>query len=376
MNVLFVSSSNFGSIYPQLGIAHQLKSPNVSIGFLTDSHLGPLIQEEGFAFYGVHTETDYFNIRVWAEEENISGQFKLIESVHPKFSFDLIITNDLCLGPYAFRLVSPIRIFTLGFGTWLYTVKGSEHPETETREWRVKSMQEHFEKACDSIGLELKGSSSFFPTEDAYFLRTVPELEPESDLLPKNVYFIGPQLWEPENKLSDSLRDFLETDQDVVYIQAGRVFDSGTFLQNLLLALSQRNYKILLDTHRSDEEQIHHSEDIFQAPHIPMSACLPRCKLIISTGMSTPYLFAATTNTPHIVISSGGSGVSEVADRILKAGLGIYMDIKKATPANILKAISYVNNNKVFEDSLQKIQSALTTACDMPSLIRDRFEER
>ncbi|MDJ0729703.1 MAG: hypothetical protein QNJ33_06885 [Crocosphaera sp.] len=369
MKFLFCSHSNYGSIYPAIGVAKRLHNRGHKILFLTSSKLGKMIKKSGFELVPC-AEKDNLGFRIysWFKPSTVAIQVKYLEDAIKQFAPDVIVGQNLTLGPLITRRLYDIPVAILGLAAYLYPASESllkRSPQTESEEqlvWRYGEMMKTYNEACQLLKLS-PSSANYRETPllgDLFLLRTVPELEGNINTLPKQVHFVGDCLWEPsvfDTQLSAWLQQLEDAKKPLIYVQPGRSFEDPKFWPYLVDALKNRPVSVVASVGRMDGEIGEIPDNFFIRKHIPQGLILPKAKAVISSGHSTAVLGAITHGLPSLIIPCG-SGTEDIAERCQNAGVSISLSPFEMTAETIGKAIDQLLDSSNFQTHCKVLQQA------------------
>jgi len=381
MRILFIHTSSPGFLFPGMGLAKKLAVRGHEIAFTSDPKWRSFIEGEGFQFLNSDDDDHYaFQVSSWHDPIKVGEQTKHIKTAAAAFCPHILVSNDFCFGAHICGELLQVPLVVLGFGAWLYPTLNSGHAMEKERQWRLNRFRHIYNKGRSYCGLSSVpiDREQPFILGDLYLLRTIAELELENKAFPTKVKLVGPCLWEPEAPGTANLNDFLgDTPRDmIVYAQIGQVFKKCELLYNLSLAFGRTDFKIVVDTGRMDEKTICCPPNVFTGTRIPMGRVLPKALMTISTGMTTAYLGSISHGLPNFVVSSGGSGTSEICDRVLRHGLGIVLPTENVTHTSLASALEFIakhpkiaENCRAFGRYFKASNSFETAACAVENLI-------
>ncbi len=373
MKFLFCSLSNYGFIYPAIGIAQTLRQRGHEVLFLTSSTLGKIIEKAGFELVTC-SEQDNPGFRVynWGKPFAVAIQVKHIEYAIKNLAPDMIVGQHLTLGPFITRRLCNIPVAILGLAAYLYPACKSlfeRSPQTESEErlvWRYGDMMRLYNEACELLKLS-PSSADYRETPllgDLFLLRSVPELEGNVDILPDRVHFVGDCLWEPPlfaPELICWLKKFDTSTKPLIYVQPGRSFEDPNFWPHLVNALKNRPVHVIASVGRMDGEIGEIPENFFVRKHIPQGLILPKAKAVICSGHSTAVLGAITHKLPSLTIPYG-SGTEDIAERCQRAGVSIRISPFQMTVETIGKAVDQLLDCPNLQKNSQLLQQAFIKA--------------
>ena len=316
MKFLFCSLNTPGFLYPAIGIAKTLRSRGHQVAFAADISCREILASHRFdRISRGKTDGNSFLVEQWGVPLSIAIQSKHVEYALSCFQPDVLVGQQLTLGPLLVSERRQLPIAILGFCTYLWpvqTVRRDYGPKWHARvRWRYQDLIETFDAARKLAGLPPSASN---PTEpvflgDLFILRSVPELEQNADGLPKRVRLAGACIWDEvceDYALDAWLEDARASNRPVVYVQQGRTFHLPSFWALLVEALADSDISVVASVGRIDCNLGDIPSNFFVRPHVPQSAVLNRSMAVVCSANTTAVLGALTAGVPCLLIPAGG----------------------------------------------------------------------
>jgi UDP:flavonoid glycosyltransferase YjiC (YdhE family) len=385
LKFLFCSLDSPGFLFPMIGIARALRARGHEVAFATGLTSAGFLASEGLErIPRTDNEGVSFQVPHWFQPLSVAIQVKHIEYALDRFQADVMVGQQLTLGPLIVRQRRRhLPLGLLGFCTYLWPASDdlARKPEKSFSEarlvWRHEDMVGWLNKSRQLVRLPLyDGGCRETPLlGDLFLVRSVPELQPDAQLLPAQVHLVGSCLWEPETtepELEEWLRrtDFPGT--PLVYIQPGRSFDVPSFWPRLVEALGRSDYRVVASVGRMDHEVGDLPDNFFVRPHVPQGLVLPRAQAVISSATTTVALGALTAGQPSLLIPSG-SEQPDVAEVCERAGAGISLAPEEVTPERIREALDLLLGTPAYRERAAFFRSAFARY-DSFQLAADLFE--
>lgn len=179
----------------------------------------------------------------------------------------------------------------------------------------------------------------------------VPELVPLQNA-PGRHSFIGPVLWSPDVVFDEHLLESSDRHQPLVYATLG---SSGNVavLPAVLEALARLPVRAILATAgRVEPRQL--PSNVTARPFVPGQRVARAAAVVISNGGSTTGYQALAAGTPVVGIASNLDQYLAM-QAIERAGAGVLVKARRATPTNVADAVNQVLNNPSYERSAREI---------------------
>ena len=167
------------------------------------------------------------------------------------------------------------------------------------------------------------------PSRDLVLSPCPPSFRDPGFPLPPTAHSLRPATFEPHVR---------RTSRPTVYFTLGTVFnvESGDLFARVLAGLRDLPIDVIVTVgHQVDPRAFGPQPPNVQIDrHLPQSAVLPRCDLVVSHGGSGTVIGALAAGLPSVVIPMGGDQPLNAA-RCEALGVGIVLDALRTTPAEV-----------------------------------------
>ena len=121
MRFLFCSLASHGFVYPAIGIAEVLRRRGHKVAFVTDLTCRDTLGQAGFArIPRGNTDGPSFQVKHWAEPLAVAIQVKHIEYALEQFNPDVMLGQQLTLGPLIAGDRHRLPVAMLGLAAYLW----------------------------------------------------------------------------------------------------------------------------------------------------------------------------------------------------------------------------------------------------------------
>jgi UDP:flavonoid glycosyltransferase YjiC (YdhE family) len=350
MRYLFCSLNNFGFLFASMGIADALRRRGHEVAFVADLKMAGVLERAGFPrIPRGEPDGTSFLVEFSGHPVDTLRQVRHVEWALERFPADVIVTQQLALGPYIAGERKGVPVATVGLGSYLWP--GRLPPDSPgNREWlvrRYRGFYLSYDLVREMLGME-RHHHSFEQSPiigELFLLRSVPELEGSVDELPSQVHCVGDCLWEPpgspDAELEAWLADAHAAGEPLLYVQPGRTFERRAFWGSLVEALTGQPVRVVASVGRMDSEVGQVPPNFFVRPHVAQSAVLPHARAVVTNATTTSILGALTHGLPMLMIPGGGGAEQEdLIERCLRARVGVRLPDTKAEPALLLRGIN------------------------------------
>ena len=329
---------------------------------LTGQDMAPLLEVSGIPCFS-HMQDKYnnfvFNVEDWHVPQTVAAQMKQVNAAIQLYGPDLLVGQQLTLGPILSAEKYHLPLTIMGMATYLFPSSSNDTADA-ARLWRFRSIMEHLNGARNLLGM-----TPIIPDLDAnplvgdlYLLRTVPALESNMDLLPNFVHCVGGCLWEP-NTVDEGLRRWkktnTESEKSILYVQPGRDFSEPNFLNLLLDAADQLDIRLAVTSERMDEPPTI-TKNHYLNSHIGMNQILPVSQAVISNGHTTSVLGAIMYGLPQMLFPNG-SGTGDIARNCEASGIGTVINLNLITRDELVRQLNNLLTNTELRHRSEQMRS-------------------
>lgn len=369
MRILVACLDSPGFLYPMIGLASELQARGHQVAFATDVAARDLLHQSGHRRI-TRGESDGRSFRIDRWFVDIAGalQVKHVEYAVETFCPDVLVTHVLALGPLvaARRTSIPVGVMGMAAYLWPSDQKQLDRVSDEYASrltWRYEEMTERLNDVRTLFGMASHPVSLSYGENpllgDVFFLRSVPEVEGNVDLLPDTVHFVGSCTWLPPAPPCNSLLAWINaqpTNRPLLYVQPGRSFDEASLWVTLEQVLALENVRVVMDIGRSDYCTGPFPEWTYVDRHIPFQHVLPHADAVVSSGHSTVALGTALHGLPSLLCPSG-SGSGDIAERYELAGSAVRLPLEAVNRETMRSSIHHVLHNPSIQERAHAIQA-------------------
>lgn len=359
-----------------VGIAQTLRARGHEIAFVTDAGNTTLLSRVGFERIPRGAEDGpSFQVPHWFQPMAIAVQVKHIEYALQRFPADVLLGQQLTLGPLIVGERRRLPVGLLGLCTYLWpqtdeVAQREERSKTEERlVWRYGEMLKFLNQGRALFRLPAYGDGCRETPllGDVFMLRSVPELEIGFQLLPDRVHLVGSCLWEPQD-IDAEVEDWLEAASfqgPCIYVQHGRFFGVPSFWPDLVIGLGDSELRVVASVGRMDYEVGELPDNFLVRPHVNQGRVLRRARAVVASANTTVILGAIEAGVPCLLIPAGGEQ-PDMAELCERAGFAKVLRPADATPENIRRAVDALLNDRSYSERASHYQAAFSKV--------DRFE--
>jgi UDP:flavonoid glycosyltransferase YjiC (YdhE family) len=342
---LFCSLSNPGFLSSAIGIARKLQEKGHEVVFLTDKSNSELLaRQKLLRIPRGPNDGPSFQVGMWGLPLAVAIQVKHIEYALEQFAADVIVGQQMTLGPLIVSERRKIPVGLIGLATYLWPSRRRAMPAIadaveEHREWTLRETMDRYNQARDLFNLPRfsvdDGESPFLG--DLLMLRSIPELEDDISHLPEQVHLVGSCIYEQHEthpQLEAWLQEAVGAEEPVIYVQHGRLFGDA-FWPRLVEALAALKVRVVAEIGRLDCPVGSLPPNFFAAPFLPQTAVLRYAAVTIVTPTTSPVLGSLTAGVPSLLIHGNGGEQPSLAQRCKQAGVARVLPAAEASAGRI-----------------------------------------
>lgn len=343
---LMCALSSPGFLFPLIGIAKKLSETGFVCEFVTGLEYDELLAREGFRRVPRDSrDGPSFEVARWGFPLHVAMQMKHLEHALGEGAADVLVTNQLAMGPLLIAERHRIPVVVLGLAAYLYPT-----PNEDSDESRRRTRYNYFETL--KIYNSVRALTGFKPLPetvdvnpflgDVFLLQSVPELYGHT-VLPENVRFIGAASWEPEPAGGEPLRAPCEG--PAYYLQPGRTFDDADPWPHVSDVLADEGVTVYVSLGRSQSDLAERPNFVAKR-FLSQDSVLPLVDGVISAGHTTSVLGAIMHGKPLLLLPNG-SGTYDIAHLLERAGV-----------ATALQSASVAEDAGSFRSALRTFRAA------------------
>ncbi len=371
MKALLCSLDGHGFVYPFIGIAESLRRRGHEVAMVTGPAFGPLLASLGIRRWPCGAQDHpSFVVKQWHDSRAVALQVMHIEYALREFDADLLVGQQLTLGPLLVRERRRLPVALLGFAAYLWprataAAAGDEDAtgDEALRSWRLREMVGTYNRARALARLPPIPYSEGVDVllGDLNLLRSVRELEDESTLPPR-VQLVGDCLWEPaacDPELERWLAEAEGAGLPLLYVQHGKHFTDPSFWPALVAALAAEPCYVAASVGNRDQQLAAVPANFFVREHVPQGRVLRAAHLLVASGNSTAVLGALRAGVPSLLVPQGGEQ-PEVAARCAQAGVSLVLPESGFDAATVMTAIRRLLTEPAFAAAAARLRVAFT----------------
>jgi MGT family glycosyltransferase len=372
MRVLFCSFDSPGHLFPQVGLALEMRRRGHQVAFATGLPARGTLEPLGIERITRGTgDGGSFELTTWFVPLRTAIDVKHVEHAVRRFTPDVLVTQQLCQAPLIVGERQRIPVTVMGLLSYLWPVGQPVSPARfaacePTHRWRLNEAARIMNEARELFRLPaLETDVEDSPLlGDLFMLRTVPELEPELEAVPARVHAVGPCLWEPPraNGAWQALRGrFPRPEAPLLYVQQGRTFKSPGFWRHLVEALADRPVQVVASTGRMDQPVGDLPPNFLVDGHVPQGLVMPHARAVVSGGTTTVVLGALAHGLPSVVVPGGGE-TPDNAEKLVAAGCALSVEAEGLTAEAMRLAVEHVMGDEEMRRNCRRMQRAVAPA--------------
>jgi UDP:flavonoid glycosyltransferase YjiC (YdhE family) len=372
MRYLFCSLSNYGFLFSSLGIAEVLKQRGHEVAFAADPSMAGVIERAGFRRIS-RGEKDgpSFVVERAGHPVDTLRQVRHLERALESFGADVLVGQQLTLGAHVVATRTGVRLATVGMGSFLWPT-AVPPAEPRLRAFVIQRFR-GFYLAYQTV-LEMLGEKPpAFRVEDnpllgdLFLLRSVPELEGDTSVLPRNVHCVGDCLWEapvpPQPELERWLAEARASGAPVIYSQPGRSFEKRSFWQDVVEAFGGQPVRVATSVGRMDGERGAVPENFFVRDHVPQTQVLEQARVVICSATTTSVLGAITRGLPLLLVPGGGGAEQvDLSQRCVDAGVAIRLPAAEVTVERLRASVDALLGEGSYRSKATALREAFLRA--------------
>jgi MGT family glycosyltransferase len=357
MRVLSCSFSSPGFLFPQVGLALELRARGHEVAFATGLGAQGVLAREGFPRVPrSDKDGESFNVGAWHHPVANALDIKHIEYAIARERPDVLVTHHLCLSALVAAERAGLPVAVLGSMTYLWasadpSVLAYPHGRAEgRRQWRLDEGIQTLNEVRRLFRLppaELNAEDHAL-LGDVYMLRTTPRLERDLAAAPRRVHAVGPCEWEPEDDAAagaaawEGLRSELALPgAPLLYVHNGRSFGGPTFWPQLVEALDGAPLQVVASVARMDVERGPVPPNFLVRDHVPQGVAMQRARAVLAGGHSTVAIGAVMHGLPSLLFPYGVD-TPDNAERLEACGCALVLPAEELTADDVRHGVERV----------------------------------
>lgn len=369
MRYLICSMATHGLLRPAIGVAQALRRRGHTVAFVTDWSMQPLLERAGLERLpcGVQ-DGPSFRIEINTHPMEIARQARHIAYAVEQFAPDVLVGQELALGPVIAAERHDLPLATLGLATYLWPKRSDP-----TALYRAAFNRHAVFVGSYTVARELFAMPPrpIDPLEtpligELLLLRSVPELEGDVSALPAQVAFVGDCDWDlptDDAQVSAWVEQARAAGRPIIYAQPGRDFEQREFWSLLVQALDGRRVRVAASLGRSNAPETTTPANFLVRNHLPQDLVLPYAQAVIASGTTTAVLGALTHGLPLLLIPGGDDGEQEaLTERCMRAGVAHRLTPEGLTIEQLRAALMALSADTTVRRQTRQMQARLREA--------------
>lgn len=332
MKILICSLNGTGYLNPTIGLALDLKRREHHVAIVTDSSCSAQLESLELIRIsrGPH-DGPSFDAGMWGQPLSAAIQVKHTEYAIDLFKPDVLVGQQLTLGPFIASARRNIPLAILGFATYLWPIARRQatqggrisffaHLKGNSDSRKIRRLEAHvalLRQLRTLFHLPPENCDETSLLGDLFMLRSVPQLESDLESLPGRVHLVGPCLWESEEtdpELEAWVAKARVESRPIVYVHQGRFVDQPPFWPRVVEALGNSNVQVVASTANMDCLVGQVPPNFFVRQHISHRQILRHVTAAISSANTSSVLALLAAGIPALLIPGGGEQ-PDVAER-------------------------------------------------------------
>jgi UDP:flavonoid glycosyltransferase YjiC (YdhE family) len=373
MRLLFCPLDSPGFVFSAIAIAKQLEARGHEAVFATGRGAAAVLEREGLRRISLgRTDMASFGVGRWWDAREILLQLKHVEHALALSAADVVVANELTLGPILAARRHRLPLGIIGLATYLLPSRRLDlHGDDEAIErarWRASELNRFMAQAVGLLGGTLESpmeEEELSTLGDLYLLQSVDALEQSAEWLPRRVHLVGACQWQPpgrSNELDAWMEDAATRKRPVIYAQPGRSFKDKGFWSELVGAARRRGVKVVASLGRMDGgAPVANDEWLFTAGHVSQGSVLPHARAVVSSGHTTSVLGALQAGLPSLLLPRG-SGTEDISERVRCAGAAKCLSLEGVSVEAMADALDEVMTSASLRGNAVRLGASFRSA--------------
>jgi UDP:flavonoid glycosyltransferase YjiC (YdhE family) len=365
MKFLFCCLASAGYVNPCIGLALKLQERGHETAFVTGEGHEELLASHGLVrIPRGEPDGPSFEVPQWFYASSVAMQMKHINYALRHFPADVLVGQQLTLGPLLMGEIRRLPVALLGLFVYLWPPSDPQPDQTltkreEVQAWRHQDMLKWYNQSRTALGMPpVSAGPGHTPLlGDLFMLRSIPAIHEDLAAFSKKVHLVGNCLWEDAHsdpELDAWLDAAVKDGSPIVYVQHGRTFDRPGFWENLVAELAGTDVRVAASSSRMDCSIGDLPANFFVRPFIPQGRVLRHANALVSTSNTTAVLGALAAGVPSLLIPAGGEepDVAELCERL---GVAKVLTPELASVALLASELRSVFENQEMKNTAQHI---------------------
>jgi MGT family glycosyltransferase len=381
---LFCAAPEPGDVYPSVSIALELRARGHDVAYLTAPKVEQELRAQGIRCFstagGVYGPEKPVAPEIRATAlERVRPQVDTLASVFREFRADVLVDGAFPWGPRLFAELHGVPHASVYAGCFPIPTSDAMFPHGQgdvppvdedgrrlarlaglIQDERDRDEIEAWDAARTALGLPASGRHPWRSAASRHLvlLASSPAFEyPRSDL-PRQFWFVGPLVWEPQRSLPPGVAAAVESPgETIVYVTQGATFNLNPLVLKLAFAALASEPLVVVATvarafERGEFEPL--PANVILEPFIPFSRLVDRVSAAITHGGAGSAHLALSRGVPLVVLPLAVDQF-EVAARCAWTGAGIRLDPKTCSPDELAASVRAVLTQPGFRANARRV---------------------
>ena len=367
MKFLFCCLASAGYVNPSIGVALKLRERGHEVVFVTDVAYQEMLSRQGLErIPRGDPDGPSFEVAQWFYGSSVAMQMKHISYAMRRFQPDILVGQQLTLGPLLIGEIRRIPVALLGLSVYLWPSSDPAPGEVisrrlEIQAWRHGDMLKWYNEARKLLGIPPRTADSAQSPllGDLFMLRSIPAFQSGFDHLPRKVHLVGACLWEDQHEdpeLDSWLEGAIRDNCPIIYVQHGRTFDRPGFWSNLVEGFANMDVRVAVSSSRMDCEVGTLPPSFYVRPYVPQGRVLRHASALVATANTSAVLGALTAGVPSLLIPAGGEE-PDVAEQCEHQGLARVITPEEASVTRLCSELQQVLEDRNMKNAAYQISA-------------------
>lgn len=366
MRCLICSIATFGFLRPAIGIAQALQRRGHTVAFVTDVSMGPILKRAGMTRIPRGTvDGRSFVVELSGHPLDAARQSKHIDYAVAQFAPDLLVGQEIALGPLIASERHQLPLATLGLATYIWPTRKDPFDLNRFALARHAGFESGYAMARDMLNMAPRpidpAQTPFIG--DLLMLRSVPALESDPALLPPQVAFVGDCDWDlptVDAEVTAWVAAARASGAPIVYAQPGRTFGMAGFWDQMVEAFGNQPVYVAASVGRWDGTAQAVPPNFFVRGHVPQELVLPYARAVICSSTTTTVISALRYGVPLLLVpGTGGAEQVTLTYHCLNRQVAYGLEPEGLTARQLWEAFTSLIGDQTVAQQVRRIQHDL-----------------
>lgn len=411
-----------GHLHPNIAVAHELRARGHEVAFYSGELARSTVKQEGFTYFPYDAEMDACLSEIWLPNKGpgvaanipimqrplfqikqikttmsdwflrtVPQQVDDLRSIIQQWQPDILVTDVSLFGPlmvlheteeipvaaFSVLLACPLPgsdAPTWGRGlppptNWHRKLRSKVEEMIQNlilRDFRKEASELRMQYGLTPLSESVMASCANLPL---FLVAGTPELDYNRRDLPPSVHYVGPCIWHrSQDERPPEWLANLPKDRPVVHVTEGTVHVGRPLvLWAAAQGLKETEMEVVMTTGKNRDLATIDlgplSSNIRVESYVSHGDLLPHTDAVVTTGGPGTVKAALMAGVPLVIVATGWDHI-ENAQRVVDAGVGVYMDPKQCTPETLRVAVERVLKDPSYQRNAERIGNALKTYGD------------